>query len=84
VNGITGLPLADATVELLVTGPESLALTTDPSDADGMAETNWQTKRPGKKNPGTTPGLYTVQTKNVTAATYHWDGVTTNTTFTIQ
>ncbi|MHC4062981.1 MAG: fibronectin type III domain-containing protein, partial [Planctomycetota bacterium] len=84
MDGVTGLPLADATVELLVTGPESLSLTTDPSDADGMAETNWQTKRPGKKNPGTTPGVYTVQTKNVTAATYHWDGVTTNTTFTIQ
>ncbi|UCG24835.1 MAG: hypothetical protein JSW55_02215 [Chloroflexota bacterium] len=84
VDGITGLPLADATVDLLITGPESLTLTTGPSDASGMAEAAWQTKAPGRKNPGTTPGTYTVETKGVTAAGYHWDGVTTSTTFTIQ
>jgi len=66
------------------TGPESLTLTAGPSDVDGMAEAIWQTKGAGKRNPATTPGTYKVQTKNVTAAGYHWDGVTTNTTFTIQ
>jgi len=84
VDGVTGLPLADATVDLLITGPESLTLVTGPSDAAGMAEVTWQTKAPGKRNPGTTPGAYTVQTANVTAAGYHWDGVQTSTTFTIQ
>jgi hypothetical protein len=84
VDGVTGLPLADATVELLITGPESLTLVTGPSDAAGMAEATWQTQSPRKNNPGTTPGDYTVSVKGVTATGYHWDGVTTSTTFTIQ
>jgi hypothetical protein len=84
VDNATGLPIADAVVDLLVTGPESTTLTTTPSDADGIAEAAWQTKKPGRKNPGTTPGAYTVQTKNVTAVGYTWDGVTTSTTFIIQ
>jgi hypothetical protein len=84
VDGLTGLPLADATVDLLITGPESLTLVTGLSDANGIAEVVWQTQVPRKNNPGTTPGTYTVQTKNVTATGYHWDGVTTSTTFTIQ
>lgn len=85
VDRATGLPLAGATVDLLVTGPETLTLTSGPSDAAGIAEAVWPTKAPGKKNqPGTTPGAYTVETKNVTATGYHWDGVTTSTAFTIQ
>jgi|GEM_PF-2145493 len=84
LDGVTGLPVADATVDLLITGPESLTLVTGPSDATGMAEATWQTKAPGRKNPGTTPGSYTVQIANVTATGYHWDGVQTSTTFTIQ
>jgi hypothetical protein len=84
VDGVTGLPLADAIVDLLITGPESVTLVTGASDASGIAEAIWQTKAPGKRNPGTTPGGYTVTTKNVTATGYHWDGVTTTTTFTIQ
>ena len=84
VDDVTGLPLAGATVDLLVTGPETLTLITGPSDGNGMAEAIWQTKAPGKKNPGTTPGEYAVQVKNVTAAGYRWDGVTTSTVFVIQ
>ena len=59
-------------------------LLTDPSNAEGWAEATWQTKAPGKKNPGTPTGNYTVETRGITAAGYHWDRVTTNTTFTIQ
>jgi len=84
LDGVTGLPVADATVDLLITGPESLTLVTGPSDAEGTAEAIWNTKAPKGKNPGTTLGGYTVQTANVTAAGYHWDGVQTSTTFTIQ
>jgi hypothetical protein len=84
VDNLTGLPVADATVDLLITGPESLTLVTGPSDAAGMAEATWQTKAPGKRNPGTTSGTYTVQAANVTATGYHWDGLQTSTTFTIQ
>jgi hypothetical protein len=84
VDGVTGLPVADATVDLLITGPESTTLTTGPSDATGMAEASWQTKAPARNKPGTTPGTYTAETKNVTAAGYHWDGVTTAVTFSVQ
>jgi hypothetical protein len=83
-DGVTGLPVADATVDLLITGPESLTLVTGVSDAAGMAEATWQTKAPGKRNPGTTPGEYTVTVKGITATGYHWDKVTTSTTFTIE
>ena len=84
VDNVTGLPLADATVDLLITGPESLTIITGPSDAAGIAEATWQTKAPKRNDPGTTTGNYTVQTSNVTAAGYHWDGVQTSITFIIQ
>ncbi len=80
----TGQPLPGATVEILVTGPESLTLTTGLSDANGLAETTWQTKAPGRRNPGTTPGTYSAQVKGVTATGYHWDGLSTSAAITIQ
>jgi hypothetical protein len=83
LNQETGEPVAGATVDLLVTGPESLILVTAPSDADGIAEVIWQTKTAKGKDPGTTLGEYTVQTKNITVNGYHWDMVTTNTAFNI-
>jgi hypothetical protein len=78
------LPLADATVDLLITGPESLTLVTGVSDINGMVEAIWQTKAPGKRNPGTAIGTYDVQTKGITATGYHWDGIGTSATFTIE
>ena len=44
LDTVTGLPLADAPVDLLITGPETLTLTTGPSDTNGMAEAIWQTQ----------------------------------------
>jgi hypothetical protein len=84
VDNLTGLPLPGATVDLLITGPETLTLVTGLSDANGVAEAAWRTARPTRRNPGTTPGAYTVQVKGVTATGYHWDGVTTSANFTIQ
>jgi hypothetical protein len=84
VDGAAGQALANATVDLLITGPETLTLTTGPSDASGVAEATWQTKAPGRKHPGTTPGGYTVEAKNVSATGYQWDGIVTSATFTIQ
>jgi hypothetical protein len=84
VDNVTGLPLAGATVDLLITGPESLALTSAASDAAGLAEAIWNTSAAKGNNPGTTPGTYTVTVKGIAANGYHWDGVTTSTTFTIQ
>ena len=76
VEDDTNSPLAGATVDIVITGP---------SDATGIAEATWQTMKPNKKGVGgTTPGTYTATTTNVTAAGYTWDGVMTNTTFTVQ
>ena len=71
-------------MDLLISGPEGTTLSTGPSDAAGLAEATWGTKAPNKRNPGTSPGSYTVQTAGVSANGYHWDGVQTSTGFTIQ
>jgi hypothetical protein len=76
-------PVSNATVEMVIGGPETVNLNSGPSGADGWAEASWSTKAPGRKNPGTTPGLYTATTTNVTASGFNWDGVTTSTTFEI-
>jgi hypothetical protein len=81
----TSLPVANATVDIDITGPESMSLTIGPSDSNGIVETTWQTSAPNKKGVGgTTPGTYTVTTTNVTASGYNWDGVMTSSDFTIQ
>jgi hypothetical protein len=85
VTGANGTPIANATVEIVIGGPETTTLNTGPSGADGWAEATWQTQKPNKKGQGgTTPGGYTATTTNVTATGHHWDSVTINTTFTIQ
>jgi hypothetical protein len=85
VDGATGLPLGNATVDITVTGPETRNLTTGPSDTDGIAEATWNTQKPNKRGQGgTTPGEYTATTTNVTATGYAWDGSATRTTFNIE
>jgi hypothetical protein len=80
----TGLPVANATVEIEISGPESAILTTD-SDSSGIAEATWQTQAPNKRGQGgTTPGSYTAAVRSVVAAGYTWDGVMTSTAFTIE
>ena len=81
----TGLPVQNATVNIDVTGPQTVSLTTGTSDANGIAEATWQTQAPNRKGQGgTTPGSYTATTTDVTAAGYLWDGVQTTTAFTLQ
>lgn len=78
-------PVSNATVEIVIGGPETTTLNTGPSGADGWAEATWQTQKPNQKGQGgTTPGSYTATTTNATASGYNWDSVTTSTTFTIQ
>jgi len=67
-----------AVVSLVITGPTSLTLTSDLSTF-GIATATWQTNK-GKKGRGD----YKVTVTDVTLDTYIWDGVQTNTTFTIQ
>jgi hypothetical protein len=81
----TGTPIPNATVAIQIGGPEQVALNSNPSDADGIAEAHWSTQSPNRKGQGgTTPGGYTATTTDVTASGYHWDGVMTSTTFVIQ
>jgi hypothetical protein len=81
----TGEPVSNATVDIVIGGPETVTLTSGPSDANGIAETTWQTQAPNKKGAGgTTPGGYTATTTDVTASGYQWDSVTTSVTFSIQ
>jgi hypothetical protein len=81
----TDAPISNATVEITIGGPETVTLNSNPSDANGWAEATWGTQSPNRKGQGgTLPGGYTASTTNVTASGYHWNGVTTSTTFTIQ
>jgi hypothetical protein len=81
----TGLPIANATVTISVTGPESVSLTTGPSGTDGVAEATWQTQAPNKHGiGGTTPGTYTSTVTDVSATGYAWDGTMTTVSFDIQ
>jgi hypothetical protein len=85
LDGVTGLPISNATVEIQIGGPEQVSLNSNPSDADGWAEATWSTQSPNRKGQGgTTLGTYTATVTNVTASGYHWDSVTTSATFTIQ
>ena len=80
-----GNPVSNATVEITIGGPETTTLNSGPSDADGWAEATWNTQAPNRKGQGgTSPGLYTASTTNVTASGYNWDSLTTSATFTIQ
>ncbi|MEJ2209598.1 MAG: multiheme c-type cytochrome [Anaerolineae bacterium] len=85
VDALTGLPLANATVDLAISGPEAATLSAGPSGADGLVEASWQTKAPNKRGQGgTTPGTYTVTVTNVTGDGFTWDGVPVSATFTLQ
>ncbi len=84
VDVALGTPLANATVDIKITGAETINLSTGPSDVNGMAEATWQTTAPSKRNPGTTLGSYTVTTIGVTLLGYQWDNVIKSTTFTLQ
>ena len=63
----SGQPVANASVDIAITGPETASLTAGPSDDTGLAEVTWKTSTPNRKgNGGTTPGDYTATATNVT------------------
>jgi hypothetical protein len=77
-------PVANATVQLAVTGPSSASLTSGLSNSSGIAEAKWTTTAPNKRGQGGTPtGGYTATVTKVTATGYQWDGVQTNASFSI-
>jgi hypothetical protein len=84
-DGVTEQPISNATVDILVSGPDTTSLTSGPSDAGGLAEATWNTQAPNKKgHGGTTPGSYTATTVDITATGYHWDNAKTSVGFDIQ
>jgi hypothetical protein len=84
VNDETGAPVADATVNIEISGAESANLSSRPSDANGIAEATWNTLAPNKKGAGgTTIGAYTATISGVTASGFVWDQVPTSVSFTI-
>ena len=86
VDDTTGLPFANASVEIAVTVPGAASLTSTASGCDGLAFAHWQThETAGKKEAAvTSPGLYTATVMNVVASGYTWDGTGTNTSFTLE
>jgi hypothetical protein len=75
-------PVSKAVVDILLTGPETISLTTKHSDDYGVAVAYWKTSAPkkrGKKNtdPGTAPGTSRTTVVGVTAKRHEWDNVTT-------
>jgi hypothetical protein len=82
-----GNPVPHATVSLRIVGPQTVTLTTEPSDANGIAQAEWRTKasrKKGRRRINTKSGTYTVSGTKITAEGYSWDGITTSTTFIIQ
>jgi hypothetical protein len=78
-NGDTGLPVSNATVEITISGPDTVILTSNPSDSNGVAEATWTTTTPNKKGVGgTAAGEYSATVTNVTTSGYLWDGVPTS------
>jgi hypothetical protein len=85
VKDSLGAVVANATVQLAVSGASSVDLTSGPSNASGIAEAKWTTTAPNKRGQGgTPPGSYTVTVTNVTATGYQWDTSAPSVSFTIQ
>ncbi|NIM92266.1 MAG: hypothetical protein GTO18_00920 [Anaerolineales bacterium] len=85
VKDESGLPISNATVSIVIGGPEIVDLNSNPSDANGWAEALWQTQKPNKKGQGgTLIGSYSASVSNVTASGYNWDVLTIGAVFTIE
>ena len=85
VKNSSGNSVANATVQLSVSGPSSVNLISGLSNTSGLAEAKWATTAPSKRGQGGTPtGSYTATVSGVTAAGYEWDGLpATSPSFTI-
>jgi hypothetical protein len=80
----SGTPVSGATVAIAVSGPESVTLTSGPSDASGVAEVTWTTSAPNNKGRGgTTTGSYIATVTGVTASGFTWDEAAPSEAFTI-
>ena len=84
VTDENGIPVPDAIATLAISGPESVNLTTGPSDANGVAEATWNTSAPNKKGQGgTVIGGYSATITGLTASGFVWNEFPASATFTI-
>ena len=83
IKNSDGLPVANATASIAVTGPTAVTVLTGPSDAYGISEGIWKTSAPSRKSAGTPTGTYTGKVSGVTASGYVWDALQTSVQFTI-
>jgi hypothetical protein len=89
VKDDSGQPVSNASVDIAITGKETVSLTAGPSDDAGLAEVTWSTSTPNRKGTGgTTPGTYNATATNVTGGGIIYSAELTpsdaSVTFTIQ
>jgi 3',5'-cyclic AMP phosphodiesterase CpdA len=81
----TQAPLSNATVQITISGPQTLVLTSSPISSNGTAEVQWNTSAPNRRGVGgTLPGSYTATVTNVSASGYSWDGTRADVDFTLE
>jgi len=81
----TGSPVSNASLDILIQGPETVQTSSTKSDMSGLVTFTWKTSAPNKKGlNGTTPGVYTATVTNVRSDDYVWDGGIVNITFSVQ
>jgi len=67
-------PIAGATAEISISGPQSTLVVSGPSNSEGVAEAKWQTSAPNKRGVGGTPtGDYWGTLTKISASGYLWD-----------
>ena len=84
ISDQAGLPVSNATFDLLISGPQGLSITSAPSDAAGIAEAVWATQAPNRKGQGgTAPGAYVATVSGLNASGFGWDNLAARVNFSV-
>ena len=80
-----GIAAAGARVQLSISGPSSVTITSSASDTWGFAEASWQTTAPNKRSQGgtATGNTYEATITGITASGFIWDGSESTRSFTL-
>jgi hypothetical protein len=80
----SGLPVKNASFELTISGPETVAIASGTSDTTGVATATWVTQAPNRKGQGgTLTGVYSASLSGLNANSYSWDEVAVQVDFSI-
>jgi len=72
----SGVPVKNASFELTISGPETVAIASGTSDTTGVASATWVTQAPNHKGQGgTLTGVYSATLSALNANSYSWDEV---------